>query len=89
VKEITIIIENLGKKLVFARYIPIKKALILARDKGLIGKLEVQYLIYKDKDEVLYRAYAVDEENKIVWEIFPPRNLQNLSLKQTIPAEAK
>ncbi len=70
-KESTIVTQKGGQQLLFDKLIPMKKALFLARNQGLAGRLEIQHLLSEDLQEYTLSLYFITEENKIVGRIYP------------------
>ncbi len=70
-QHFTRIITRQGKTLLFDRHIPIKVAVILARDHGLDERLEIQHFLKEQHEEIVYTSYYINEKNKIVCEIHP------------------
>lgn len=60
-----------GKSLLFDRHIPIKVAVLLARENGLTERLEIQHFLKETHEEIVYSLYYINEKNKIVCEVHP------------------
>lgn len=84
-KDVTRVIQKRGKTLNFEKFITAKKAMLLARESGLEGRLEIQHLIIENQEEVLYSMYSINERNKIVCAVYPHRHLiRNFFLDKAI-----
>jgi len=55
----------------------IKKATLLARERGILGGFYIQHLIIGDTAEILYAHYGVNDKDKIISEIYPYKKLMN------------
>jgi len=70
-KQLTYIYERKRQFLIYSDYLPIEKAILLARENGVKGRLEVQHRLRDKEKEILYSLYFINTENKIVGCVFP------------------
>lgn len=70
-EEITSIRNKNGIEIIFQNYIPVEKAILLARENGLVGRLTIQHKWINKNEEVVCTEYNITNENKIVCAIFP------------------
>ncbi len=69
--EATNIIKNEALVKRLSGYIPVHKAIHLARMFGVTGKFEVHYIMHNESERYIISASYVNEENKIISIIYP------------------
>ena len=52
-------------------YVDPKKAALLVRERGIVGRLEIRHFIIDQNNETIYSLYGLNEKNKITSAIFP------------------
>lgn len=75
-QEKTLIFQKGGLVLQINQHIKIKEAILLARENGLVGRLEIQHLLRSTNEEVAYSIYSINDKNEIVSAIYPFLNIK-------------
>lgn len=52
-------------------YISVKEALLIARQEGILGRVEINYKRKLNSDRFILSLYFINEQDQIVGEVYP------------------
>ena len=73
-----------GKSMTINDHLSIKEATILARESGLIGRLEISHHFNQNKRRFTLALYFINKENTIIGQVFPIKILRDFLFNQPL-----